>query len=149
MLLFLVLFLHCPHQGGFGISGDLVIVGVSRKAVQVPGESTLPAVQPERAVPCARVVRPAQIKLAAKLLGRIVRYAPGVRVHYPAYRAGSIQEGARSLVDLYPVGNKRVHGHGMITAGHGYVQRVDAVFQHAHAGAAQPMYDRPSHGHAK
>ena len=62
---FVLLFLHGPQQRRFGVARYLVVVGLAAKPVKMPGKVAGAAVQPERAVACIAVVRPAQIQFSA------------------------------------------------------------------------------------
>ncbi len=69
----------------------------------------------------------------------------GVHVDHTAHCPGAVDQRAGSLEHLDAVGHQRIHGGGVIRAGHGHVERFQTVLHDADPWSRQaPDYRAPS-----
>ena len=142
VLVVAVLLLHGHEARGFRISRNFVVVPFPVKAVHVPGEVAAAPIEPERAAAAVSVISPPYVELAGDAVRHLVRDAARMRIHDAADGAGPVQQRGRTLENLDAVRDERVYRYRVVAAGDGYVEGVDAVFEHAHPGSVEAVNDR-------
>ncbi len=110
----------------------------------MPSERIAATVEPERDRAIVRHAVAAQLEAAGE---SVVRGALGNarrhRIDHAPDGAAAVQERRRTAKDFDLVGDERFDADRVIVADRRGVHRVDAVFEHAHAGARKTADDRP------